>query len=105
MAEINQFGEIVRVGAIEKERTQEDLLREELSRLQYEIFNNHHNPDKSLEKLARYHELQKILGMDLEQGDKAVAMKRAQLKVQAKIQSQGKPSLQELAAQLKKQND
>ncbi len=105
MATINEYGEIINMGVVEKEPTQEDLLKKELGQLQYEIFSNHGNPDKSPEKLARYQELQKILGIDLEHGDKAAALKRAQLKMQAKIDGQNKPSIFDLARAVQSQKE
>lgn len=46
------------------EKTEEDKLQKEYSLLEYEILNNHGNPTKDPEKIARYEELKKILGID-----------------------------------------
>ena len=58
MASINEFGEITRSSA--PQRIENDALWREYQQLEYEIFS--HN-DKSPEKLARFQELEKQLGI------------------------------------------
>lgn len=58
MASVNEFGEIVRDS--EPQRVDNDALWREYHKLEYEIFS--HN-DKSPEKLTRFHELERQLGI------------------------------------------
>lgn len=75
---INEFGEIVRSDFVDTPKTTEEELGEELARLSYEI-NHLTRPTKDPEKIARYHELQKILGVDEKMQDKALAAGRAKI--------------------------
>ena len=64
MAEINEFGEIVRDS--EPQRIENDALWREYQQLEYEIFSH---GERSPEKLARFQELEKQLGLDYWQAD------------------------------------
>lgn len=77
--EINEFGEVVRLsnGA----RVEDDALWNEYHQLEYEIFS--HN-DKSPEKLKRFEELKKQLGVD--DNAKKNAFLKAKQKIQANAQ-------------------
>jgi len=60
---INQNGEIV-FDNPSRDIPESDPLWTEFSKLQYEVFNNHHNPTKDPKKIARYNELKKQLNIE-----------------------------------------
>ncbi len=96
---INESGEIIRENVQEVPQTEEEKLMAEYSQLEYEI---HHltRPTKSPEKIARYEELKKILGIDEEA--KKNALIAGKEKVLAKIKEKGKQDNSLLKAMMEK---
>ena len=71
MASVNEFGEIVRDA--EPRRVDDDALWREYHKLEYEIFS--HN-DKSPEKLTRFHELERQLGISEQKKERIYQCKK-----------------------------
>lgn len=96
MAEINEFGEIVRDS--EPQRIENDALWREYQQLEYEIFSH---GERSPEKLARFQELEKQLGLDEK---KKNAFINAKNKLRASV-GQNMTVTQILSAGKEQQND
>lgn len=77
--EINEFGEIIFDNG-RKQQTS-DPLWEEYARLEYEVLNNHHNPTKDQNKIARYNELKKYF--DIKKSE--IAFDKAKEKIKQRI--------------------
>ena len=77
--EINEFGEIIFNNGIKKQTS--DPLWEEYAQLEYEVLNNHHNPTKDQDKIARYNELKKYF--DIKKSEDA--LNKAKEKIKQKI--------------------